>query len=65
MVTIETYDNVSEAYIAKGLLESHGIKCLIKNEYISQILPPLGAIELQVAEEDLEEARRILANAQD
>lgn len=58
MTTIATYSNITEAHIAKGMLESEGIKCQLKNELIAQTLPV--GIELTVAESDVESALAIL-----
>jgi len=60
MITIATYDNASEAYIAKGLLEANGIHCQIANDNVAQALPLQGAIELRVNAADAEKAQQIL-----
>lgn len=59
MITIAEYINTTDAYIAKGLLESEGIPCELKNEMIGQTLP-VGGVLLQVNEEDVERAQTIL-----
>lgn len=59
MITIATFDNASEAYVAKGLLEANGITCQLKNDLVAQTLP-IGGVELQVAVEHAEQARQLL-----
>ncbi|MBQ9073534.1 MAG: DUF2007 domain-containing protein, partial [Muribaculaceae bacterium] len=50
--------------IAKGVLETNGIPCVINNEIMSSVYPitvtTLGAIRLMVFERDLETARELL-----
>lgn len=65
MITIATYDNAAEAYIAKGLLENCGIRCMVCNDNVAIALPLQGAIELQVHAEDSEKARQILEGTLD
>lgn len=62
MITIASYHSVTEAHIAKGLLESQGIHCIIKNENVSQTLP-IGAVELMVDEKDMEKAQAVLSES--
>lgn len=65
MVTIAHFAEVSEAQIIRSVLEGHGIESVIPNEQTAEIAPPYlwasGGIQLQVAEEDLEAAREVLA----
>ena len=61
MITVATYPNPTDAYIAKGLLESCGIHCEIRHEHVQQLLP-IGAVELLVVEQDATRAREILTN---
>lgn len=61
MITIASYANATDAYIAKGLLESQGIRCELKNENIPQTLP-IGSVELMVNEQDADRAVEILEN---
>lgn len=60
MITIRTYDNVINASIAKGFLESEGIACKIKNADLSQLFP-ITQIELAVNENDAERAKQLLS----
>lgn len=59
MITVASYANPTEAYIAKGLLESEGIHCVLKNENLPQTLP-VGSVELMVNDEDADRAQSIL-----
>lgn len=65
MKIANTYGNVTEAYLDKGLLEAHGIKGFVQSYALSEIFPApgagLGSIQLLVADSDLDEARRILS----
>jgi len=63
LVTIFTTGDRASIATAKSLLESAGIEYYIKGEYVQSLIG-FGAIdgvpEIQVAEEDAEEARKIL-----
>lgn len=59
MITIASYNSATEAYIAKGYLESQGIRCQIRNENVPQTLP-IGAVELLVDEKDADKALALL-----
>lgn len=64
LVLLNEYYSDAEAYIAKGVLETNGIPCVINNEIMSSVYPitvtTLGAIRLMVFERDLETARELL-----
>lgn len=66
LVTLNVYNSDAEAYIAKGLLESNGIRCIIDNEIMSSIYPipfsTIGQVRLMVLQRDENLAREILAN---
>ena len=54
----------SEAMIVSGLLESAGIDCMVTATDAPQdVLPGVGGTVVKVAEEDAEEARRIIEEA--
>ena len=59
-----TYYSDADAYIAKGVLETNGVPCIINNEIMSTVYPitvtSLGEIKLLVFRRDLELARRIM-----
>lgn len=64
LVLLNEYYSDAEAYIAKGVLETNGIPCVINNEIMSSVYPitvtTLGAIRLMVFERDLDTARELL-----
>lgn len=61
MVVLQAYSNTTQAEIAKSILESAGIFCVLHGEYMSTIYT-IGAftVRLMVRPEDLEEAQRLL-----
>ena len=60
-VVVATYNSVMEAEIDKSKLESTGIWCDIRNEYMAALYPT-GAMpaELIVRSSDVEKARQAL-----
>ncbi len=62
LITIKKAHLESEISVLKSRLEAEGIRCFLKNEYITQIINfmPSFVMELQVTEFDLEEALEIL-----
>jgi hypothetical protein len=67
MITVYSAPNISLVAIFRSMLEGHGIKCRVKNEFISAGIGDIPPIEcwpqLCVEENDLAEARRIVAEA--
>ena len=67
LVTIITFNYPHEAAIPKARLESEGIPCLLKDEATLGLQPFFsaagGGIKLQVNEEDVEDALKILRDA--
>ena len=63
MVVLAEYNSITEAEIAKSMLDSAGIWSMIRNEYMSTIYP-IGTMPAQgvVREEDYEKARAMLHN---
>ena len=61
LVVLAEYNTVTEAEIAKSMLDSAGIWSTIRNEYMSAIYP-VGTMPAQVVvrQEDLEKARTLL-----
>lgn len=61
LVVLQSYDNLMQAEIAKSILDSAGIFCSLRNEYMSMVYP-VGAMpsQLMVREEELEQAQRLL-----
>ncbi len=66
IVLLEEFVNLADAHIAKGVLETNGVPCIIDNEIMSSVYPltitPLGAIRLMVRRCDVETAHRILSS---
>ncbi|MDE5579655.1 MAG: DUF2007 domain-containing protein [Alistipes sp.] len=60
-VVVAQYNSVSEAEIAKSLLDSAGIWSMIRNEYMASIYP-VGAMPAQIVvrTEDYEKAQTLL-----
>ena len=61
MIVLAEYNTITEAEIAKSMLDSAGIWATIRNEYMSAIYP-IGTMPAQVvvSEEDYEKARAML-----
>jgi ribonuclease III len=63
VVIFRTHSDV-EASVVRGLLESHGVPCVVASGAMRNIFPltidSLGDVRLSVHEEDVEEARRII-----
>lgn len=61
LVVLAEYNTVTEAEIAKSMLDSAGIWSTIRNEYMSAIYP-IGTMPAQVVvrEEDYEKAKNLL-----
>ena len=64
LVVFDTYTSDADAYIAKGVLETNGVPCIINNEIFSSVYPvtlsPWGVIKLLVFRHDLEKAVSIM-----
>jgi len=65
LVTIRRYRDLSEALVARAVVESAGIYCFLKDENLVrldwQVSNFIGGIRLQVAAEDAEAAQAILS----
>lgn len=68
LVTIAKFTDNFEAGLAKELLTDHGVQAYLQNELVYSMLPGILPgkfdIELQVASDDEERARAILAEQQ-
>ena len=63
LVVVQSFDNVMLAEIAKSILDSAGIFCTLEGEYMASIYTPVAfPMRLMVREEDLAEAKAVLAN---
>jgi hypothetical protein len=64
LVTIATFSNAFNMNVLKGRLETEGIPAFAKDEHTVTTNPfyggALGGIKLQVMEQDVQEAQRIL-----
>lgn len=61
-ITIASFNDVAQAHIAKGLLESNGIHADLKNELVAQTMPfgSMADVELQVEDADVDHAKQVL-----
>ena len=65
LVTAAVFFDASEAYAAKGMLESEGIEAIVFDELSAAYIPlAVGGIRLVVRRRDLERARGILSSNQ-
>ncbi len=60
LVVLAQYNTVAQAEIAKSILDSAGIKSMIRNEYMAMNFPLAMPPQLVVEEEDYEKARQLL-----
>lgn len=64
LVVFNSYVNDADAYIAKGVLETNGVPCIINNEIFSSVYPvglaPWGSIKLLIFLRDMEKAIQIM-----
>ncbi len=63
MTTVVECSSVDEALLLRSLLDDCGIASFVPDELSVTYRGQTGGIRLQVAEEDLEEAKRILEEA--
>lgn len=63
-ITVKIFNFHNDLHIAKSYLESEGIECFVKDEYINLVNPfytnATGGIKLQVMSDQAEEAVRLL-----
>src|ERR1700686_1709724 len=64
MVTLRAFSNPAEAALAKSLLDDHNILCSLadENSYLYGGAPLAMPVRLLVAEDQAEEAERVLRN---
>lgn len=61
LVAVQSFDNVMKAEIAKSILESAGIFCVLQGEYMASIYTPIAfPTLLMIREEDIEAAETVL-----
>ncbi len=65
LVPIATFENLSEAEVAKSLLAAEGIAVAVRDQPLASLLPPIalanGGLTLLVGEDEAEKAREVLA----
>ena len=68
MQTIATFSKAEQAHLLRMRLESVGIEAVLLDENMAQLEQPMsdgtGGVRLQVAEEDVNAARELLAEDQ-
>ena len=64
LVEVYSASSDAEAHIIKGLLESHGISCVLQPHAISSLdnilVPGSGAVNVLVESKTADEARRLI-----
>ena len=61
LVVLKTFDNTTQAEIAKSILDSAGIFCVLHGEHMSAIYATsLFAVRLMVRAEDAEDAIAVI-----
>ena len=63
LVEIARFQIQSKAYILRGLLESEGIECYLKDEYSNQIYGggiDIGGVKVQIMDDQVEKALEIM-----
>jgi hypothetical protein len=61
MVTVGRFESPVEAQMAKGMLESAGVECMLVGENVNSLLGAAFRVRLQVRTEDEAAARELLA----
>ena len=64
MTSVAGFRDPSEAQMAKGMLESAGIECLLQGENANALYPGALRVRLQVRAEDQAAARALLTEAE-
>ncbi len=60
LVVLEEYNTLTEAQIAKSILESAGIEAMIRNEHMAMNFPLATPAQLVVSDADYEQAKALL-----
>lgn len=65
LVEVHRAGHQAEALVVRGLLEAHGIACVLRTQIVQSVHPftvaDLGAVQILVATRDQTEAARLLA----
>jgi len=64
LVSVAGFQDPSEAQMAKGMLESAGIECLLQGENANELFPGSLRVSVQVRESDEAAAQALLADAE-
>jgi len=62
LVEFDSYTNIADAYMTKGILETNGVQCVVNGQLMSTLyfgVPGLDS-RLYVRRKDLEMARKII-----
>lgn len=69
LVPIATFGTLSEAEVARSLLDAEGIEGVLQDEPLASLMPPVafanGGLTVKVAAEDADRAREILSAPDD
>jgi hypothetical protein len=69
LVPVASFENLSEAEVARNLLEAEGIAAVLQDQPLASLLPPIaaanGGLSLLVAPDAYERAREVLAEPDD
>ncbi len=64
LVMVGRYQDPVEAQMAKGMLESQGIECVLQGVNSNAVMPLAFRVRLEVMQRDEREARALLAEAE-
>jgi hypothetical protein len=65
MVTVGKFESPVEAQMAKGMLESAGVECMLTGENVNSLMPAAFGVRLLVAAEDEAAALELMAQPAD
>lgn len=67
LVTIEVYSSVGKAELMRSVLEEQGVTCYLADDQIAAmdwlLMSAVGGVKLQVAQQDVDRAQVLLAEA--
>ena len=64
LVQVGRFLDPAEAQMARGMLESAGVECFLTGEHANQMVPMAFRVRLSVREQDADEARVMLLEAE-
>jgi len=65
LVTVARFEDPLEAQMAKGMLESAGVECLLVGENVNNLLQAAFRVRVQVRVEDEAAARELLDGSEE